>query len=331
MFSAKVLLGALIVFSALTVKAFGREELIGTSYADPAGHLGVRTEFLGTNHVRADFDGDGYVDDVWVLVQRQYPWKVKIFFARTNGTATSDLVEEGRDRSVPAQNVRLSVLNAPIHWIDRYTIELEHCNSEKWSDSFRGCTLLKRTEKSSKLPGLHFCIVNGGCATYIWNVDAGRMTPINRVLSSVEPAPAEFVGRRYSTRTTEVLGIKWHNSGGIWSRADGSKYTISTAGPNRDGVDRVRYLWLDKLLTSDPLSYGEHEIRFAVLVDFHPKSARLDVDSCRSESGDKSLVAIVDVGANLKMRALQAWQLDLGGEQLVPIDVSTLDCRDRKW
>ena len=323
----------LTVFCLATVTdTFAREAIPGARYPAPEDFRGDWSGPGTPYHVRADFDGNGLIDDVWVLIQKPYPWRIQIFLAQPNNKSELDLIEENRNPLIPPQQVVLSVVTPPSRFITFHDVQIKGCVPNEQDDMGPGCTATERKETIVNLPGLRYCIVNGGCATYLWSDQYAHLVRITSpVLPVVNVTPNAFVGRRYSGRVPEVLGVLWQGWQGVWTAANHSEYTVSKAGFINEKETLIRYLWLDKFLTTDPYDVQGYEIRYAVPVKPYPSSARYDVDSCKMNAQDKTIVAIVDDLPNGEMRALQAWSLDVDTEKLMPVDIKDLDCRDRKW
>ena len=323
----------LTVFCLVAVTdTFAREAIPGARYPASEDFRGAWSEPRTPYHVRADFDGNGLTDDVWVLIQSPYLWRIQIFLAQPNNQPELDLIEENRNPLIPPQKVVLSVVMLPSRFITFHDVQIKGCVPIEQDDMEPGCTATERKETIVNLPGLRYCIVNGGCATYLWSNQNAHLVRITTlVLPVVNVTPNAFVGRRYSERVPEVLGVLWQGWQGVWTSANHSKYTVSKAGFINEKETLIRYLWLDKFLTTDPYDVQGYEIRYAVPVEPHPPSARYDVDSCKMNAQDKIIVAIVDDLPNGEMRALQAWSLDVDAEKLMPVGIKGLDCRDRKW
>lgn len=312
--------------------AYAREAWPGIRYPSPEDVRGAWSGSETPYHVRADFDGNGLIDDAWVLIIGRYGWRIEVFLAEPSGKSRSKILEEIRNPSLPPQRVVLSAVDAPVRIITSRNIQIKDCVPDEQFDIGPGCTTIERKETTIQLPGVRFCIVNGGCATYLWNAQRGFFEPTpTLVLPIVQPGSDAFVGRRHSSNMSEIAGVRWNGSGGVWTGANGAKYTVGTAGfPSETGM-LIRYLWLEKILTTDPSDLEGLEIRFAASVEPYPPSARYDLGSCQVKEQDKTVVAIIDGLPNGKMRPLQAWLLDVNNEKLIPVDVEGLDCRDRKW
>lgn len=323
----------MLCFSVIT-DVIAREALPGARYPGPEDLRGEWREPGTPYHVRADFDGNGLVDDAWVITQTFHPWSIRVFLAQPNGKPKYGVVEGSghSSPSVPPQRVVLSVATPPLRFITSRDVQIIGCVPNEQSDMDPGCTTVERKETTINLPGLRFCLVGGGCTTRLWNAKNNVLEPITSpILPVVSVAPNTFVGRRYSEKIPEVMGILWQGSIGVWTAANQSKYTVSMAGLLSEKATSIRYLWLDKFITTDPVGLEQYEIRHAVSVGPYPPSARYDVDSCKKKEQSKTIVAIIDNLPNGKMQALQAWSLDVDNEKLIPIDVNDLDCRDRKW
>jgi len=323
----------MLCFSVIT-DVIAREALPGARYPGPDDLRGEWREPGTPHHVRADFDGNGLVDDAWVMTQTFHPWSIQVLLAQPNGKPKHGVVEGSghSSPSVPPQRVVLSVATPPLRFITSRDVQIIGCVPNEQSDMDPGCTTVERKETTINLPGLRFCLVNGGCTTYLWNAQS---VPLGQITSPVLPvvsvAPNTFVGLRYSSKIPEVMGVLWQGSMGVWTAANQSKYTVSMAGLLSEKATSIRYLWLDKFITTNPIELEQYEIRHAVSVGLYPPSARYDVDSCKKKEQSKTIVAIIDNLPNGKMQALQAWSLDVDNEKLMPVNINDLDCRDRKW
>ncbi len=313
-------------------ESFSADAWPGIRYPSPQDLRGAWSEPGAPYHVRADFDGNGLIDDAWILIEGAYEWRLEVFLAQPSGKPKSDLLEEIRVPSLPPQRVVLSVVEPPVRFITSHDVPIKDCVPDEQDDMDPGCTTVEWKETIVNLPGLRFCIVNGGCATYVWNAQDGALEPITiLLLPMVNAVPDAFVGRHHSSKTPEVLGVPAFGSGGLWTAANHMEYSISTAGfPSEQGM-LIRYLWLNKWLTKEAFNLEQLEIRFAVSVEPYPPSAGYDIGSCQMQEKDKTIVAIIDYLPNGAMRPLQAWSLDVDNEKLIPLAVKDLDCRDRKW
>lgn len=208
--------------------SFAREAWPGARYPDPEDLRGAWSGPGTPYHVRADFDGNGLIDDAWVLILGVYEWRIEVFLAQPSGKPKSDLIEEIRNPSQPPQRVVLSVVTSPVRMITSHDVQIKDCIPDEQDDMDPGCTRVEWKETTVPLPGLRFCIVNGGCATYLWNAQRGFLEPIRPVLPPVNVAPDAFVGRTHSDKTREVLGTLDLGWGGLWTAANHAEYTVST-------------------------------------------------------------------------------------------------------
>lgn len=326
------LLCSVVLCFVTVTESFSAEAFPGARYPSTGDKRGAWSGPGTPYHVRADFDGNGLIDDGWVLILSSYPWRIQMFLAQPSGKPKLDHIEEYRNPGIPPQRVVLSVVEPPLRIVSWHQVKIEGCvpqDPSEYPDSATDCMSLESKETTVNLPALRFCILNAGCATFLWNAQSGIFEKVIPVLPATTVFPDSFVGRRYSHNTSEVLGVIWQGSAGVWTAANGAKYTISHAG--LAGEKRIRYLWLDKILTNDSSDFESHEIRFAVPVEPYPTSARYDLGSCLLEWNTNTIVAFVDHLSNGRMSALHAWKLNVDVEKLIPINVKNLDCRDRKW
>lgn len=330
----RIYLSIIILSFSVITDVIAREALPGARYPGLDNLRGEWREPGTPHHVRADFDGNGLIDDARVKLHTFHPWSIQVLLAQPNGEPKYGTVwlSGHSNPSVPPQRVVLSVATPPLRFITFRNIQIEGCVPEEQSDMSPGCTTVERKETTINLPGLRFCLVGGGCTTRLWNAKNNVLEPTTSlILPVVSVAPNTFVGRRYSDNIPEVMGVLWQGSIGVWTAANQSKYTVSMAGLLSEKATSIRYLWLDKFITTNPVELEQYEIRHAVSVGPYPPSARYDVDSCKKKEQSKTIVAIIDDLPNGKMQALQAWSPDVDNEKLMPVNINDLDCRDRKW
>jgi hypothetical protein len=117
-------------------------------------------------HIRGDFNGDGIVDEAWILFRkRSSAWGVFVFLGAVDGTSRSiKLVEE---RTAPAQRFVLETIR-PSKIVFRTA-----CGKE-YFDCAKGEPLTIQFH----MPSISFCLRESSCSVFVWQPKAARFQQI---------------------------------------------------------------------------------------------------------------------------------------------------------
>lgn len=117
-------------------------------------------------HIRGDFNGDGIVDEAWILFrQGSNAWAVFVFLGAADGTPR--FIQLAEERSVPAQQFVLETIR-PSKLIFRTA-----CGK-----GFVECARGEPLTIQFHLPSISFCQRESSCSVYVWQVRAARFQRI---------------------------------------------------------------------------------------------------------------------------------------------------------
>jgi len=117
-------------------------------------------------HIQGDFNGDGVVDEAWILFRDESKaWAVFVFLYAANGSSSAVRLSE--ERHVPAQRFVLETIRPS-------AIVFRTACGKGYFECAKGepLTIVFR------LPSISVCLRESSCSVYVWQPEAARFQQI---------------------------------------------------------------------------------------------------------------------------------------------------------
>ena len=140
----------------------------GWRFPNPSDRTGEWEGTASPFHIRGDFNGDGFVDDAWILLRKGGTgWAIFAFLRRGDGTARAIKLFEATPESSSPQRFVLETIRPS-------KTSFRTACGKGYFECGRGEPLTIQFH----LPSISFCLRESSCSVFVWQPSSARFQRI---------------------------------------------------------------------------------------------------------------------------------------------------------